>query len=400
MPGNLMEAAPHTLEIQPPPKNYEVRPKVHPNGEVSGDLLEIAMGPQHPSTHGVFRMDVVLEGERVVKLKPVFGYLHRNHEKIGENTTYLGSMPYTDRLDYFCSLTNNWAYALAVEKLAGLQVPQRAEYIRVITAELTRLQNHACLAGFLLQDMGASGTPLMYAFRERERILDLFEALTGARMMCNYMRFGGCRCDLPPGWLEQAREVVEEFPRFLDEFETLLNENEILMSRTQGVGVLPRELAVSAGITGPMLRASGVNYDIRKVDRYGIYDRFSFRVPLGEHGDVYDRYMIRILEMREALRILGPALRDIPAGPIVDPKAKLRGFRPKPGEAYGRIEAPKGELGFYLISDGTPNPYRYRVRPPSFINLTVLEDLCLGQHVADVVLILGSVDIVMGEVDR
>jgi len=380
--------------------NYTVTPKRAAGGSREGELLEISMGPQHPSTHGVFRMDVVLDGERVVKLKPVFGYLHRNHEKIGENTSYLGSMPYTDRLDYFCSLTNNWAYALAVEKLAGLQVPERAEYIRVITAELTRLQNHASLAGFLLQDMGASGTPLMYAFRERERILDLFESLTGARMMCNYMRFGGCRCDLPPGWREQAKRVVDEFPRFLDEFETLLSENEILMSRTQGVGVLPRDLAVNAGVTGPMLRASGVNYDIRKVDRYGIYDRFQFRIPLGERGDVYDRYMVRILEMRESVRILEQALGGLPSGPVVDPKAKLRGFRPKPGEAYGRIEAPKGELGFYLISDGSPNPYRYRVRPPSFINLTILEDMCLGQVVADVVVILGSVDIVMGEVDR
>ncbi len=382
------------------PARYELRSEADANGDLTGDLLEVSMGPQHPSTHGVFRMDVALDGERVVKLKPVFGYLHRNHEKIGEGTTYLASIPYTDRLDYFCSLTNNWAYCLSVEKLAGLQVPERAEYIRVITAELTRLLNHSCLGGFLLQDMGASGTPLMYAFREREKILDLFEALTGARMMCNYMRFGGCRCDLPVGWLENARRLVADFPRFLDEFEALLNENEILMARTQGVGVLPRDLAVNASITGPMLRASGVNYDLRKVDKYGIYDRFPFRVPLGDHGDVYDRYMVRILEMRESLKILESALRDIPAGPIVDPKAKLRGFRPKPGEAYGRIEAPKGELGFYLISDGSPDPYRYRVRPPSLINLTVLEDMCLGQHVADVVIILGSVDIVLGEVDR
>jgi NADH-quinone oxidoreductase subunit D len=389
-----------TSQSKVPAKGFELRPKASQNGELGGELLEISMGPQHPSTHGVFRMDVVLDGERVVKLKPIFGYLHRNHEKIAEGTTYLASIPYTDRLDYFCSLTNNWSYCLAVEKLAGLQVPERAEYIRIITAELTRLQNHTCLGGFLLQDMGASGTPLMYAFREREKILDLFEALTGARMMCNYMRFGGCRCDLPAGWLDQARRVAEEFPKFLDEFEALLNENEILMSRTQGVGVLPRALAVNASITGPMLRACGVNYDIRKVDKYGIYDRFQFRVPLGDHGDVYDRYMIRVLEMRESIKILHQALKDIPAGPIVDPKAKLRGFRPKPGEAYGRIEAPKGELGFYLISDGSPNPYRYRVRPPSFINLTVLEDMCLGQHVADVVIILGSVDIVLGEVDR
>ena len=384
----------------PSPRQYEILPKLDAIGELAGDLLEVAMGPHHPSTHGVFRMDVVLDGETVVKLKPVFGYLHRNHEKIAENTSYLASMPYTDRLDYFCSLTNNWAYALAVEKLAGLAVPERAEYIRVITAELTRLQNHTCLVGFLLMDMGALGTPLMYAFREREKILDLFESLTGARMMCNYMRFGGCRVDLPPGWREGAQKIADEYPRFLDEFEKLLTGHEILLSRTQEVGVLPRALAINASVTGPVLRASGVDYDLRKVDKYGIYDRFEFRVPLGDHGDVYDRYMIRILEMRESLKILQQALKGIPDGPIIDPKTKLRGFRPKPGEAYGRIEGPKGELGFYLISDGSPNPYRYRVRPPSLINLTVLEDMCLGHSIADVVVILGSIDIVLGEVDR
>jgi NADH-quinone oxidoreductase subunit D len=309
-------------------------------------------------------------------------------------------MPYTDRLDYMCSLTNNWAYALAVEKLAGLQVPERAEYIRVITAELTRLQNHASTIGFLTQEMGASGTPLMYAFREREKILDLFESLTGSRMMCNYMRFGGCRVELPSGWLEQTKKVVEAFPRFLDEYERLLTGNEIFMARAQGVGVLKKELAINAGVTGPMLRASGVNYDIRKVDKYGIYDRFDFKIPLGEHGDVYDRYMIRMLEMRESVKILSQALRDIPPGPIMDAKAKIRGFRPPVGEAYGRIESPKGELGFYLISDGSPNPYRYRVRPPSLINLTVLEDMCRGYNVADAIVIFGTVDIVLGEVDR
>jgi NADH-quinone oxidoreductase subunit D len=312
--------------------------------------MEVSMGPQHPSTHGVFRMNVALEGEVVRKLKPVFGYLHRNHEKIGENTSYLGSMPYTDRLDYFCSMTNNWAYALSVEKLAGIEVPERAEYLRIILAELTRLQNHASLLGFLLSDMGAWGTPLMYAFREREKILDLFESLSGSRMMCDYMRFGGCR--------------------------------------------------INAGITGPMLRASGVNYDLRKVDGYGFYPRFKFRVPLGDHGDCYDRLMMRALEMRESIGILNQAFAQIPGGPIVNPKVKIRAFKPPIGEAYGRIEGPKGELGFYLISDGSANPYRYRVRPPSLINLTVLEDLCLGHTVADVMVILGSVDIVMGEVDR
>jgi NADH-quinone oxidoreductase subunit D len=248
--------------------------------------------------------------------------------------------------------------------------------------------------------MGASGTPLMYAFREREKILDLFEQLTGSRMMCNYMRFGGCRVDMSAAMLDDARKIAAGLPAFIDEFEALLSTNEILMARCQGIGKLRPELAVNAGISGPMLRASGVDYDIRKIDHYGIYDRFKFRVPLGDHGDVYDRYMVRVLEMRESVNILNQALKDIPAGPIMDPKSKIRGFRPKPGEAYGRIEAPKGELGFYLISDGTPNPYRYRVRPPSLINLTVLEDMCLGESVADVVVIFGSVDIVLGEVDR
>ncbi|MCB1128429.1 MAG: NADH-quinone oxidoreductase subunit D, partial [Verrucomicrobiae bacterium] len=303
-------------------------------------------------------------------------------------------------LDYFCSLTNNWAYAIAVEKLAGLQVPERAEYIRIITGELTRLFNHACLVGFLLHDMGTMGTPLMYAFREREKVLDLFESLTGARMMCNYQRFGGCRNDLPDGWLDEVSKLVAEFPRWLDEMEQLLTGNEILIARTEGVGVLSPELAVSAGVTGPSLRASGVNYDLRKVDRYGIYDRFQFRVPLGEKGDVFDRYMVRVLEMRESVGILQQAIRDLPGGPVIDPRARQRNFMPPVGEVYGRIEAPKGELGFYLISDGSRRPSRFRVRAPSFVNLTILEDLCLGHTLADAVAILGAVDIVLGEVDR
>jgi NADH-quinone oxidoreductase subunit D len=365
-----------------------------------GDLLEVSMGPHHPSTHGVFRMQVTLDGETIVRLRPVFGYLHRNHEKLAENMTYLSSMPYTDRLDYLNSATNNWAYALAVEKLAGLAVPERAEFLRIILSELSRLQNHASLAGFLLQDSGASGTPLMYAFREREKILDLFESLGGSRMMLNLQRFGGMRVDATPEWIGAVGRLVDGFGAFLDEFEALLTGNEILLARTQGVGVLGPALAVSAGVSGPMLRASGVPYDIRKVDGYGLYPRFSFRVPLGDHGDTYDRYLVRVLEMRESLGILRQALAGLPAGPVLDPKARLRGFRPKAGEAYGRIEGPKGEIGFYLISDGGPNPYRYRVRPPSLVNLTVLEDLCLGHTVADAVAILGSIDIVLGEVDR
>ncbi|MBI4354041.1 MAG: NADH-quinone oxidoreductase subunit D [Candidatus Omnitrophica bacterium] len=370
-------------------------------------LLEINLGPQHPSTHGVFRMQAILDGETIVKLKPVMGYLHRNHEQLGEGMTYIASFPFTDRLDYFCAMTNNLALALAIEQLAGgIDVPERAQYIRVIMSELTRLVNHTVLVGFLLNDMGAFGTPLLYAFREREKILDLFEAASGSRMMCNYVRPGGVREDLPEGFLEQTQKIVNEYPRFLDEFEALLTDNEIILQRTQRVGVLPKELAINASVTGPMLRASGADYDIRKVDGYGIYPRFSFKVPLGTAGDVYDRYFVRILEMRESLKILQQALREIPSGPSISPKGlqlvtSPRTFRPPKGaEAYGRIEAPKGELGFYLVSDGSPQPYRYHVRAPSFINLTVLEDLCLGHKVADVIIILGSIDIVMGEVDR
>ncbi len=379
------------------PRSYQVLS----GNDLGTQLLEISMGPQHPSTHGVFRMDVVLDGEEVVKLKPVFGYLHRNHEQLAEKTSYLGSMPYTDRLDYFCSMTNNWAYAHAVEKLAAIEVPERAEYIRVIMAELTRLVNHTCLIGFMVNDLGALGTPLIYAFREREKILDIFEAVSGGRMMCNYMRFGGVRVDLTSQDLKRISMIVDNYPYFLDEFEKLLTGNEILMSRCQGVGVLSKELAINASITGPMLRASGVDYDIRKVDKYGIYERFDFRVPIGDHGDVYDRYMIRVLEMRESIKILKQALKQFPsAGDFINPNVKLRNFRPKAGEVYGRIESPKGELGFYLVSGGGTMPYRYHVRAPSFINLTILEDMCLGEKVADVIVILGAVDIVLGEVDR
>jgi len=369
-------------------------------GPDDDQLLRVSLGPQHPSTHGVFRMNVVLDGETVVSLKPVFGYLHRNHEKIAESVTYLSSMPYTDRLDYICPLTNNWAYASAVEKLAGIEVPERAEYMRIILGELTRLINHTAFAGFILGDMGAWGSALMYAFREREKILDLFEDVTGARMMSNFMRFGGCRNDLPAGWADKVSVLVDGYGPFLDEMEKFLLGNEILLVRTRDVGQLPKEVLINGGITGPMLRAAGVNYDIRKVEPYGIYDRFSFRIPLGEKGDCYDRIMIRFLEMRESLKILRQALDQLPEGPFINPKTKIRNFKPPVGEAYARIEGPKGELGFHLISDGTVNPLRYRIRPPSFINLTLLEDMCLGLDLADVVIILGSIDIVLGEVDR
>ena len=350
-------------------------------------------------------MIATLDGETIVKLKPVFGYLHRNHEQIGETITYIASFPFTDRLDYFNSMSNNFGLALAIEKLGGIQASERGEYLRVIMAELTRLVNHTAVTGFLLNDMGAFGTPLLYAFRERERVLDLFEAASGSRMMCNYVRPGGVREDVPAGWLDRARQIVGNFPKFLDEFETLLTGNEIIHQRTKHVGVLPKALAVSAGVTGPLLRASGVNYDIRKVDGYSIYPKFAFKVPLGAVGDVYDRYYVRMLEMRESLKILNQALKEIPGGPAISPKGAAIGkaprtFKPAKGEAYGRLEAPKGELGFFLVSDGSSQPYRYHIRAPSFINLTVLEEMCLGQKVADAIVILGSIDIVLGEVDR
>jgi NADH-quinone oxidoreductase subunit D len=368
--------------------------------------LQINIGPQHPSTHGVFRMIVTVDGETIVDLKPVFGYLHRNHEQLAEVSTYIQSMPYTDRLDYFNSMANNHALALAVEKLAGISVPQRAEYIRVLMVELTRILNHASAVGFLLNDMGAWQTPLMFGMREREKILDLFEMASGARMMCNYFRFGGVWRDLPPEFIPQLKELTQGLPSFFDEFERLLKENEILLSRTINVGVLPKEVAVSYSVTGPVLRASGIPYDVRRAEPYSVYDELDFDIPIGSVGDVYDRFLIRIEEMRQSYRILQQVIERLPdtTGGHINPAmaniGKQKALRPPPGDAYARIESPKGELGFYLVSDGSERPYRYKVRAPSFINLTPLGDMCRGHKVADVVVILGSIDIVMGEVDK
>ncbi len=368
--------------------------------------LQINIGPQHPSTHGVFRMIVTVDGETIVDLKPVFGYLHRNHEQLAEVSTYIQSMPYTDRLDYFNSMANNHALALAVEKLAGISVPQRAEYIRVLMVELTRILNHASAVGFLLNDMGAWQTPLMFGMREREKILDLFEMASGARMMCNYFRFGGVWRDLPPEFMPQLKELMQGLPSFFDEFERLLKENEILLSRTINVGVLPKEVAVSYSVTGPVLRASGIPYDVRRAEPYSVYDELDFDIPIGSVGDVYDRFLIRIEEMRQSYRILQQVIERLPdtTGGHINPAmaniGKQKALRPPPGDAYARVESPKGELGFYLVSDGSERPYRYKVRAPSFINLTPLGDMCRGHKVADVVVILGSIDIVMGEVDR
>jgi NADH-quinone oxidoreductase subunit D/NADH-quinone oxidoreductase subunit C/D len=364
------------------------------------EQLVINLGPQHPSTHGVFRLVLSLDGETIVDLKPVMGYLHRNHEKIGERNTFLMNMPFTDRLDYFCSMGNNFGYALAVEKLMGIKPPERAEYIRVIMAELTRIVNHLVSIGFLLNDLGAFFTPIIYAFGERELILDVFEAVSGSRMMCNYFRFGGLARDLPPGVLDTIRELVtERLPRRIDEIDAYLTNNEIVRTRSIGVGVLTRERAIATSAAGPVLRASGVAYDVRRAEPYGIYDRFDFDVVTRNGGDIYDRYLVRLDEMRQSLRILQQAVRDIPEGEIQTGKAQYQ-VRVPAGESYGRVENPKGELGFYIISTGKPNPWRYHVRAPSFINLTALGEMCRGYKVADVVATLGSIDIVLGEVDR
>ncbi len=370
------------------------------SSDMRTDTVVVNLGPQHPSTHGVFRVVVALDGETILALKPVMGYLHRNHEKIGERNTFLQNMPFTDRLDYLSSMSNNFGYALAVEKLMGVKPPERAEYLRVIMAEMTRISNHIFAIGMFLNDLGAFFTPALYAIEERELILDIFEAVSGSRMMCNYFRFGGVARDLPEGVYEKIRSlVVERLPRQIDELDLYLTNNEIIRSRTEGVGVLTPDQAIAFSAAGPVLRASGVPYDIRRADPYSIYDRFDFDVAVRYHGDIYDRYLIRIDEVRQSLRILQQAVRDLPEGSIQEGKPQYQ-VRVPAGKSYGRVEGPKGELGYYIVSTGKPNPWRYHVRAPSFINLTPMETMCLGGKVADVVAVLGSIDIVLGETDR
>jgi NADH-quinone oxidoreductase subunit C/D len=398
----------------------------HPS--IHTDRLIVNMGPHHPSTHGVFRMVITLDGETIETLEPVMGYLHRNHEKIGERNTYLHNMPFTDRLDYISSMGNNLGYALAIEQLLSLGArynppTYRAEVIRVLMAELTRIVNHLWSIGFLLNDLGAFFTPMLYANNEREKILDFFEATAGSRLMCNYMRFGGVFKDIPErihtvanlvndrvrdfDTMEFLTDIINErLPRFLDEYERYLNDNEIIRTRCIGVGTLPPEMAVAYSAAGPLLRASGVPYDVRRADPYSIYPELDFDIPVGETGDIYDRFVVRMLEMRESLRILRQILPRLEAtkgegilagNPVHTPRVPL-------GESYGRVENPKGELGFYVVSagegKGTQNPWRYHVRAPSFINLTALGEMSRGHKVADVVTVLGSIDIVLGETDR
>jgi NADH-quinone oxidoreductase subunit D len=358
----------------------------------------VNFGPHHPSTHGVFRMRVTLDGEVVVDLEPIYGYLHRGIEKLAEARTYTQNIPYTDRLEYRVSMVNNFAYVLAVEKLAGIEVPERAACLRVIFAELMRISNHLTAVGFLTMELGAMGTPLFYMYREREKLLDLCEMVCGQRLTHNYMRIGGMSHDLPPEFLPAANKFVREMPQFINEYDQLLKENEIFLARTVGIGILPADVAINYSCSGPVLRASGVPWDIRKVEPYSGYDRFDFDVVTGTNGDVYDRYRVRIEEMRQSVRILEQALEQLPPGKVcADVPAFLR---PPKGEAYSHIETGQGALGFYLVSDGSIAPYRFRVHPPSLINLAILRELCLGWKIADIVVILGSIDINLAEVDR
>lgn len=386
------------------------------------ETMIINMGPQHPSTHGVLRVVLELDGEVVVKATPDIGFLHRGLEKLAESKTYHQCITLTDRLDYVAGMSNNMAYVLAVEKLLGLEVPPRAQAIRVLLCELQRIASHLFWLGTHAHDIGAM-TPLFYALRERDEILFMFEMVCGSRLTPSYFRVGGVAQDLPEGFTAKCREFTRQFPARVDEYETLLTKNKIWMKRTQGVGAISAEDAINFGLSGPVLRASNVAWDLRKAMPYSGYENYEFIVPTGKNGDVYDRYLVRLMEMRQSNEIVRQVLDKLPAGPIkadapqvvYPPKEKVTqsiealihhfhlasaGFPTPKGEVYASIESPKGELGFYLVSDGSNKPWRFRVRPPSFINLSALSKMVEGRLVADVVAIIGSIDIVLAEIDR
>ena len=361
--------------------------------------MTINLGPQHPSTHGVLRLRVTFDGEVILDVEPVLGYLHRGTEKLAEERNYVQIVTLTDRLDYVASMTNNQAYCLAVEKLLGVEPPPRAKYLRMLTAELQRVASHLVAIGFFLQDLGALGTPLMYCFRERERILDLFEMLCGARITVSYLRPGGVFADAPEDFWPALGRFLEDVPSYLDELEQLLMENEIVLVRTRNVGILPLEKAIAGSASGPVLRGSGLAWDWRKADPYDGYEEMEFDIPIGNKGDNFDRFWVRMQEMRQSLRIVEQCVERIEPGPVrLDLPLVLRA--PAGAEAYARVESPKGELGFYLVSDGGISPYRCKIRSPSLINLTVLKDMLVGWKLADMIVTFGSIDVNMGEVDR
>ena len=386
------------------------------------ETLTLNMGPQHPSTHGVLRLVLELDGETVVKTVPHIGYLHTGMEKTMENEMYQQAITITDRMDYLAAMSNNLAYCLAVEKLLEIEVPPRGQFIRVMMAELQRIASHLVWLGTQALDLGAMSV-FLYCFREREVIMNLFEQICGARLTYSYIRIGGVAMDMPLGYEDEVARFLSIFPSRIDEYEALLTENEIWRDRTIGVGIMDAETAIKWGITGPSLRGAGVNYDLRKVNPYCGYENFEFDVPLGARGDVYDRYRVRVAEMRQSVRILYQVAERMPDGPanssdgkiVLPPKERVlsdmealihhfilvtRGFPVPRGEAYASIESPKGELGFYVVADGSEKPYRVRVRPPSFYNLQVIPAIVEGGMVADIVAIIGSQDIVLGEIDR
>jgi NADH-quinone oxidoreductase subunit D len=364
---------------------------------LDADELVLNMGPQHPSTHGVLRLILKLDGEKVLGTECVMGYLHRGIEKVAESRTYVQFNPYVDRLDYVAAVSNGLGYCLTIEKLISVEAPKRAQYLRVILTELNRLASHQVWLGTHALDIGAI-TPLFYVFREREDILNIFEKFFGARLTTHAFRIGGCARDAYEGFDKEVLEFCDKQDKRLVEYEELLTGNRIWKDRTVGVGVISPEACIAIGLTGPPLRGSGVKWDLRKAQPYSSYEDFDFEIPIGKNGDTYDRYIVRIEEMRQSLRIIRQALAGLPEGPVMAKVPKI--LKPPAGDVYHSIEAPKGELGFYVVSDGLTNPYRMRVRPPSFINLQALEQMVQGQLVADVVAIIGTLDIVLGEVDR
>ena len=376
---------------------HEQEVEIAPGTLFDAEEMVINMGPQHPSTHGVLRVILKLDGETVRDLDCDIGYLHRGVEKIAEHDTYAMITPYWDRLDYVAAVSNDLCYVGGVEKLLGVEVPRRAEYLRVILTELQRIASHLLWLGTHAIDIGAV-TVLLYAFREREEILKIFEDFIGARLTAHAFRIGGLWWDAYPEFDKRVRDFLKILPGRIDEYETLLNANRIWLSRTVGIGILPADEAINLSLTGPVLRGSGVNYDLRKAQPYSAYPEFDFEIPLGENGDTYDRYLVRMAEIRQSIRIIEQALDGLPEGPVMAKVPKV--IKPPVGEVYFSIEAPKGEIGVYLVSDGTTKPYRMRIRPPAFINLQSLRRLSIGHLVADVVALIGTIDIVLGEVDR
>ena len=385
-------------------------------------VMTLNVGPQHPATHGVLRVKIDLDGETIIKAEPIVGYLHTGIEKNMEAKKYNQANTMTDRMDYLAPMSNNLVYVLVVEKLLGVDIPLRAQYIRVIMTELTRLNSHLVWLGTHATDIGAM-TMLLYTFREREKILKMYEMVSGVRMMSTYFRIGGLAQDVPAGFDKRVKEILDTFPSKIDEYEGLLTENQIWKNRTIGIGKVSAEAAIRAGLSGPLLRGSGVNWDIRKANPYSSYDKFDFNVPLGKNGDTYDRYKCRVEEMRQSLRIIRQALDGLPDGPFITtdrkiappPKAEVlknmeqlihhfkywtEGIKVPEGDAYVSIESPKGEIGCYVVSDGSPNPYRVHFRPPSFVNISALNLLAKGHMIADLIAIIGTTDIVLGEVDR